>query len=410
MKKYLIMTALAAILTALPGCSPATMSAGPPPKVDNNVKNVAQSNNSFAIDLYEKLKENEGNLFFSPSSISTALAMTCAGARGKTADEMKTTLRFTLDDKTLHPAMGNLAKFLTLKQKGCTLSIANALWGQKGYNFLQEFLDLVKKSSGAGLNEVDFAGATEQARKIINAWIEEKTNNKIKELIKPGVLKPLTRLVLTNAIHFKGTWKKQFKKNETLKAKFHLTRQKSVQAKMMHMRKEKFKYLKGDDFQALELPYTGDNLSMLIFLPDKVDGLAKFEKKLTGENLKNWTSRIRSKKIDLLAIPRFKMTCEFSLANTLKELGMVSAFSMDADFSGMNGRKDLFISAVIHKAFVDVNEEGTEAAAATGVVIKLKSVAPRRTIFRVDHPFLFVIRDNRTGAILFMGRVTNPAS
>jgi serpin B len=257
---------------------------------------------------------------------------------------------------------------------------------------------------------VDFKGATEQARTTINKWVEDKTNKKIKDLLKPGILKPVTKLVLTNAIHFKGTWKKQFKKEYTRKVKFHLNEKKDVEVEMMRLTEQKFKYMRGEGFQAVELPYTGEKLSMVVLLPDKVDGLAKLEKECTGENLKKWLSQMRTSKVDILGIPKFKMTCEFSLADTLKEMGMPTAFGMGADFSGMNGKKDLFISAVIHKAFVDVNEEGTEAAATTAVVVEKKSAAVRRTVFYADHPFLFMIRDTRTGAILFMGRLVNPGS
>jgi serpin B len=409
MRRWFALAAVAALLVTAVWYAPTAFS-GKEVKVDKKVKDAAQSVNDFALDLYGKLKEEEGNIFYSPSSIETALAMTYAGARGKTATEMKKTLHFTLEDKDLHPAMGKLEKILAQEKKGCTVTIANALWGQKGYSFLKEFLELNRKNYGAGLKEVDFKGATEEARKAINAWVEEKTKKKIKELLKPGILKPLTRLVLTNAIHFKGKWEKQFKKKDTKKQKFHLNKKKSVEVDMMQMKKQKFKYLKGDDFQVLELPYTGKNISMLIFLPDKIDGLSQFEKNLTGENLKKWISRMSKKKVDSLSIPRFKVTCEFSLADTLKEMGMATAFGMGADFSGMDGTKNLFLSAVIHKAFVDVNEEGTEAAAATAVVAELKSARPKRIIFNADHPFLFLIRDGRTGAILFMGRVADPGS
>jgi serpin B len=373
-----------------------------PVKIDRNVKDAARSVNDFALDIYARLKKKEGNIFLSPASISTALAMTYAGARGETAAEMKKTLHFTLSDKDLHPAMGKLTRLLTQKQKGCSVSIANALWGQRGYGFLKEFLNLNKQNYGAGLNHVDFERATEEARKTINAWVEQETSNKIKELIKPGILDPLTRLVLTNAIYFKGTWKEPFLKSRTRKENFHISKERSVKVDMMCMLEQKFKYMRTDDFQALELPYKGENISMVIFLPDKVDGLADFEKNLTGENLKKWMSQMSRQEIDVLAIPRFAMTCEFSLADILKEMGMPSAFALEtADFSGMTGRRDLFISAVVHKTFVDVNEKGTEATAVT-----------KRIMFgvRADHPFLFLIRDNRTGAILFMGRLANPES
>jgi serpin B len=258
------------------------------------------------------------------------------------------------------------------------------------------------------LSELDFITATEEARKTINSWVEKKTNNKIKDLLKKGSVPKDTRLILTNAIYFKGIWKYQFKKKDTKKENFHLSEQKNARVYMMHMRKKTLKYMKGDGFAALALPYEGNDVSMVIFLPDRVDGLGVLEAKLTRENLKNWLAKMRRKKIAEVAIPRFKMTKDFVLGKMLQEMGMPTAFRFPgADFSGMTGRKDLFIGEVIHKAFVDVNEEGTEAAAATAVVMRTGAVA-RPTVFIADHPFAFIIRDNKSGAILFMGRVANP--
>jgi serpin B len=335
--------------------------------------------------------------------------MTYAGARGQTAAEMKKTLHFNLDNEALHPAMGKLGVELTMKKKGLEVSLANALWGQKGYGFLKEFLELNKKNYKAGLNEVDFAGESEQARQTINSWVEDHTNDKIKELLKKGIIKPDTTLILTNAIYFKGTWKCQFDKKETRKVRFHLSEKEGVTCDMMHMKKVKMNYFRGEAFAMLELPYEGGRFTMLIFLPDKVDGLPGVEKLLTNENLKTWTTKMYEKKLDDIYIPRFKMTRDFELAEILPEMGMPSAFGSRADFSGMTGRRDLFISNVIHKAFVDVNEEGTEAAAATAVVMG-RGARPARVIFRADRPFAFLIRDTETGAVLFMGRVTNPTN
>ncbi len=375
-----------------------------------DVKAAVKSNNEFAFDLYDKLKEvaekKDGNMFFSPASIETALAMTYAGARGQTAREMKQVLHFTLEDKKLHPAFAKLAKVLSVKKRGLELSIANALWGQKEYKFLPGFLALNKNNYEAGLKEVDFENATEEARQTINKWVEDNTNNRIKDLIKN--LSPSIRLVLTNAIYFKGTWKYQFKKKDTKKEKFQLSKRKSAQVHMMHMKDARLKYLKGDGFKALELPYAGGEFSMLILLPDKVDGLDTLEGKLTGKNLKSWLSRMHKQEIAEVALPRFKMTKDYELGKTLAELGMPCAFnSARADFSGMTGSKELFIGKVIHKAFVDVSEKGTEAAAATAVTMDSGMPAPP-PVFRADHPFVFVIRDNKSGAILFMGRVANP--
>jgi len=404
MRKALITTAVAVVICIFT----INVLYGGKEEAELNTKKAAESVNAFGLDLYGKIKNQGGNLFLSPSSISSALGMAYAGAKGKTAEEMKKVLHFDLADEQLHPAMGKLSELLTHKEAGSKVSIANALWGQDGLEWLDSFLALTNKCYGAGLNLVDFKNATEDARQEINKWVEEKTNNKIKDLIQPGVLDVETKLVLTNAIHFKGTWKNQFKTRRTRKVKFHLDKNRGIEAELMHMYDEKFKYMKGADFQGLELLYAGDKLSMVIFLPNKMDGLAKLEKECTVENLDKWISQMKSAKIDRLGIPKFKMICEFSLSDTLAELGMPTAFTENADFSGMRAKNDILISAVVHKAFVDVNEEGTEAAAATGVIMKAKEEARQQTIFYADHPFLFLIRDVKTGAILFMGRLANP--
>ncbi len=370
---------------------------------------LVRGNNTFALSLYGELREQEGNLFFSPFSISAALAMTYGGARGNTAAQMEQVLHFEVTTERLHQAFSQLTEQLNAQGKkgGYQLSVANALWGQQGVGFLKKFLDLTEKHYGAGLRQVDFAAATEAARKTINAWVEKETQGKIKDLIQPGVLNALTRLVLTNAIYFKGTWAEQFDKKATRDAPFTLATRQQVKVPMMH-KTENFGYTEAEDFQALELAYAGDDLSMVIFLPREVDGLAALEKKLSLENLESWLGGLRRQTVQV-SVPRFTMTSEFGLQDVLKSLGMTDAFSGAADFSGMTGRRDLFISAVIHKAFVDVNEEGTEAAAATAVVM-MTSAAPRPpVVFRADHPFIFLIRDNASGSILFIGRLVNPA-
>lgn len=383
-------------------------------QVDKDIKAVAKGSNEFALDLYARLRaeaeKEDGNLFFSPASISTALSMAYAGARGQTADEMKQVLHFTLEDNKLHPAMGALAKRLTSSKQGLELSIANALWGQKGYEFLPGFLAVNRNCYEAGLKEVDYRTATEEARQTINKWVEDKTKDRIKDLIQRGLLTPDTRLVLTNAIYFKGTWKIKFEKKNTKKEKFHVSKEKSIDADMMKMKKPQLKYMKSDGLAALELPYQGEEFSMVILLPDKKDGLADLEKSLTAKKLDDWLSRMLKQKVDEVAIPRFKMTKDFELRETLKEMGMPTAFTFPgADFSGMNGKRDLFIGDVIHKAFVEVNEEGTEAAAATAVIMRSGSaMRPQRKLFIADHPFAFIIRDTKNGAILFAGRVVTP--
>jgi serpin B len=338
--------------------------------------------------------------------------MTYAGARTETADQMAKTLHFPLGQERLHPTFAALQQELNApgKKRGYELSVANALWGQKGYGFLPQFLQVTRDNYGAGLNEVDFVRATEEARKTINAWVEKETKDKIKELLKPGVLDVDTRLVLTNAIYFKGDWAKQFKKDQTRDEPFRIAAGKSVKVPMMHQYEAPFGYFESDTLQALQLPYEGKELSMVVLLPKKVDGLPELEKSLTADRLADVISKIREQDVNV-ALPKFKVTAEFKLNDELAKLGMPLAFTMGrADFSGMNGdREKLFISAVVHKAFVDVNEQGTEAAAATGVVIKTQSARIVPT-FRADHPFLFVIRDNRSHGILFLGRLVNPQS
>ena len=378
---------------------------------------IVQGNNTFALDLYAKLQETDGNAFFSPYSISTALAMTYAGAREQTATQMVEVLHFPVKTQTgdlgrqqFALVFGELVKKLNTRGEdgAYELSVANALWGQKDYGFLTKFLELVEKHYGGRLNEVDFVGATETARQTINAWVEKKTNDKIKNLIPKGVLDSMTRLVLTNAIYFKGNWARQFKEDKTKEAPFTLSGGKKVDVAMMNQT-AKFGYMETDTFQGLELPYVDNELSMIVLLPKKYDGLGELEQSLTLEHLSQWQSKLVKREV-VVSIPKFKLTSQFSLASVLKAMGMTDAFSSSANFSGMNGKRDLFISAVIHKAYVDVNEEGTEAAAATAVTMRLTSMGPssRPPVFRADHPFLFLIRDNQSGSILFIGRVMNP--
>jgi serine protease inhibitor len=373
---------------------------------------AVDGNNAFALALYGQLHGQKGNLFFSPESISTALAMAYAGARGGTAAQMAKTLHFTLPPAQLHPTMGALLKNLNATHQGYQLNVANALWAQQGYKFLDSFLSLLKTDYGAGLEQVDFKGATESARSTINQWVEKKTQDKIKDLLQPGALRADTRLVLTNAIYFKGNWDTQFDQAQTRDEDFYLSPEQKVSAPLMH-REGGFNYLDGGTFQALEIPYKSKELSMLIFLPKDRDGLAALEQSLTPEHTQQWMSQLAPAPKVIVSLPRYKMTQEFELAKTLGAMGMPQAFASDADFSGMTGQHDFAISNVIHKAFVDVNETGTEAAAATAVTMRslavFRPVQPP-PVFRADHPFLFLIRDNHSNSILFLGRVADPRS
>ena len=377
----------------------------------SEIEAVVDGNTAFALDLYSRLKDEDGNLFFSPYSISVALAMTYAGARENTAQQMSQTLRFSLDPQRLHPAFGKLEERLeALQEEGnVQLEIANSLWPHKSYPILEEYIGLVKKYYGVKITPLDYAADTEAARRIINEWVEEKTKDKIKDMIGPGVLDALTRLVLVNAIYFKGNWADQFEEELTKDAPFHPLSGESIEVPMMKQQ-ETFGYAEHEDLQILQMPYAGDEMSMLVLLPKNMDGLANLQSVLSKENLEKWIKSIRKKEV-LVFLPKFKVTSQFRLDEALASMGMSDAFSPEkADLSGIDGEPHrLYIGAVIHKAFVDVNEEGTEAAASTAVGFALASMPEPVPTFRADHPFIFMIRDNNTGSILFMGRIVDPA-
>lgn len=375
-------------------------------QTDNGLAPLVDGNTAFAVDLYHRLRDKPGNLFFSPTSISTALAMTYAGARGETAVQMAHTLHFTLPEEQLHPAFNALQDHLSAVQAqgAVALHVANSLWPQLDYAFLAAFLDICERHYGVAITPVDY-GDSEAARRRINAWVEEETQEKIKELLKPPHVNPLTTLILVNAIYFKGDWASQFDAARTQPAPFWVTPQKSAPTPLMAQTLT-CGYAEFDALQALELPYVGDELSMIVLLPREQDGLAALERQLTAANLARWRGAIRRREVEAW-LPRFKLESEFELNKTLAALGMVDAFGDAADFSGMTGQRNLFISAVVHKAFVDVNENGTEAAAATAVGMTL-SIPPPPPTFRADHPFLFLIQERRTGSVLFLGRLVKP--
>jgi serpin B len=382
-----------------------------PPSITSDQTAVANGNNAFAFDLYGQLRKRPGNLFFSPESISTAFAMTYAGARGDTAAQMATTLHFTLPPDRLHPAMGALLADLNAAHPGYQLHVADALWAEKDSTFLDDYLKLTAANYGAGFNRVDFRTAPEAARLSINRWVEQKTENKIKDLLPPRSVTNATRLVLTNAIYFKGDWQDQFNKASTKDEDFHLSASQSVKTPLMHIR-ERFTYFDAGSYQLLDIPYKSRELSMVVFLPKDAAGLPALEKSLTAASVQKSLDQLRGGAEVILSLPKFKMTQQFELEDTLSDLGMSHAFQPTAaDFSAMNGKRDFWISAAIHKAYIDVNEEGTEAAAATGIAMRTMAMAYERppVVFRADHPFVFLIRDNRSGAILFLGRVTDPA-
>lgn len=369
---------------------------------------LVKGNNDFAFDLYPRLlEEKKGNLFFSPYSVSTALGMTYAGARGETAEEMAKALHFTLPQDRLHTAAGaqiDLFNGVDGKPRGYKLAIANALWGQQGFVFKPEFLKLNDEAYGAGVTFLNF-GDAERARTTINTWVENKTEDKIKELIKPGILDGSTKLVLTNAIYFKGDWEWKFKKEHTKEADFQVSAEMKVTVPLMH-RDGTHRYFETPQFQLLELPYAGKDVSMLIYLPRKADGLPEFEKGLTSAFVDESVKKLDWRQEVQVRLPRFKTRTDAELVPMMQKLGMRKAFG-GADFSGISN-SGLSISNIIHQAYVDVNEEGTEAAAATAVVMK-QSKEPIY-LFRADHPFIFLIRDNKSGSVLFVGRIANPAA
>lgn len=392
--------------TAKPGTSPAKEM-----PVTADPKDAAAGNNRFAVSLFHKLgSTNGGNLFFSPYSIESALAMTSLGARGTTLSEMNSALQFS--GGIPHRAVA--AQNALLNQKGerpYRLAVANALWGQQGLSFQPDFLNQSKEFYGAGLNQVDYRGNPEGARKTINDWVEKQTNSKITDLLPKGAVTPDMRLILTNAIYFKGDWAAQFDKDSTNpNDTFHLAAGGTTTVPMMN-RTGSYKYFEGSGFQALTLPYKGNDLSMVVLLPRQANGLPALEKSLTAETIAQWTTQGNAREVQV-GLPKFKMTSMFSLGEQLKALGMALPFTPRADFSALCTSDQLFISSVVHKAFVDVNEEGTEAAAATGVLMQTTAMRQpvQPVVFRADHPFLFVIRDNRSGAVLFLGRVANPAT
>jgi serine protease inhibitor len=382
------------------------------------VKSVVDGNTVFALDLYQKLKDQPGNLFFSPYSISTALAMTYAGARGRTEGEMSKTLQFTHSQETLHAAFGALGVRMNRIQIGnrITLTTANSIWCQRDYRFTDAFLNTVRSSYGADARQVDFKHAASAATGEINKWVEQKTNGKIKDVAEPDQFTDYTRLVLCNAIYFKGKWLNQFKAEDTKPAPFSVTTNQTVTVSMMYQHSEfKMTQSEDDSVELLELPYSGNDLSMIILMPNTTFGLnevqqaslSDLEQKLTAGNLHAWLTKLdrAGARKTFVGMPRFTTTRSFELANPLKSLGMPSAFSEAANFSGMDGTTNLFIAGVFHKALIEVNEEGTEAAAATGVHVATRSMSGR---FIADHPFFFLIRENGSGTLLFLGRIVEP--
>lgn len=364
-------------------------------------KSMVERNNAFAVKLYRELGTKQGNLFFSPYSVSTALGMTYAGARGNTAKEMAEALCFEADQAKLHLSFKALSRELaaSAQQSGQKLNIANALI-LTGGDVSREFKAVAKDSYAAEI----FGGDLDS----VNNWVKRKTEGKIERILEE--LSPDSVCVLLNAIYFKGTWESRF--GFTFDAPFSVSESRKATVPLMHQKSD-FRLLKEKDFQAVSLPYKGNNLSMVVLLPDSVDGLAGLEKRLTAENLESLLEKLtgaETQKVDVY-LPRFRLETGYDLASPFRSMGMKDAFMEKyADFSGMGWQKGrLWIGQIKHKAFVDVNEEGTEAAAGTAVEMVTK-IMTHEPVFRADHPFLFIIRDNRSGSIVFMGRIVEPAS
>jgi serpin B len=338
------------------------------------------------------------------------MAMVYEGAEGKTAKEIKSVFGFPKYDNSRRNQYSDLLSEINKKDKKYALNTANALWAQLDYHFLNDYLTTVEEYYGGKTTNLDFINESDSSRLIINNWVEDKTNNKIKDLFPEGSIHPLTRLVLANAIYFKAKWLIQFDADKTSDEYFRVNPDKSIKVPMMQPTSQKstFNYTQNKDLQILEMSYAGEDLSMLILLPLD-DDIETLENSFTIEKLTEWKKSLRKRKVNIY-IPKFKFETKYIMNYTLSNLGMPTAFTNSADFSGMTGTKDLKIDKVIHQAFIEVNEEGTEAAAATGIVMMQKSMPPPTPIFKADHPFIFIIQQKETGNILFMGRVNNPTN
>jgi len=371
---------------------------------------ISEANNQFAFDLYSSYKSEAANVFFSSYSIISALSITFEAAKGETAEQMQAVLHLPGDAFLRREAFLKSNQEINKPDKKYKLSLANALWAQEDYGFLDDYSKLIAKYYSGQVKNLDFKIDPEKSRLTINSWVEENTNRKIKNLIPPRVINPLTSLIITNAIYFKGLWLKPFNKKDTTDSDFNITPDNKIKVKMMCLtgKDAEFNYAETDMFKIVELPYEGSDLSMLIILPKEGD-LKPLEDVLTTEQFLDWRGMLKENRVNIY-LPRFKFETKYFMADKLKNMGMQAAFSKDADFSGMTGKKDLFISDVIHQAFVEVNEEGTEAAAATAIAVSRKAMGPDKIKeFKADHPFIFIIQERITGNILFIGRVNDPS-
>jgi serpin B len=410
--KEVIFISIFLLLLIMPGCKSKKISeTRKPGREIATIKDISEANNEFAISLYKKIGDDKKNVVFSPYSISSALAVTYAGARGNTAREMADILWFPEDQESFHPAYKTFTDSIQLTgiEKGTELRIANALWVQDDYKLRQDFLKLADSCYKAKAANVNFKQPEELelTRQKINRWVEKITNDKIRDLIPQGVLKEVTRLVITNAIWFNGNWSNPFDKSNTSSSLFTVNSENSVNTDFMHQ-KSHAGYYEDEEVQAIELAYKGNKKSMIIILPKETDGWKLIGRILTPERLSIISQGMEDKEVEM-AIPKFTYESQFNLKETLVLMGMKEPFSDDADFSGMTDANDLKIDEVIHKAFIEVSESGTEAAAATAVIMVLKSALQEESIrFTANHPFIYFIMDKTTGGIIFMGRLVNP--
>lgn len=373
-----------------------------------DISGVVNANNQFACELYSQYKSGKGNVFFSPYSISSALAIVYEGAKGKTAEQIQSVFHFPKDGIARRESFLEIYNRINKKDKEYQLHTANALWAQKDSPFLKDYFALTEKYYAGRVTNLDFKREAEKSCLIINRWVEEQTNNKIKNLIPQDALGEMTRMVITNAIYFKGLWAKQFDKKDTTESEFRVSPADKVKVQMMRLtdREAEFNYAEAESLQILELSYKGGELSMLILLP-KEGSMSSLEESLNVRKISALRESLKKENVEVY-LPKFKFEAKYFIAENLREMGMPAAFSEEADFSGMTGKRDLFISDVIHQAFVEVNEEGTQAAAATSVMCGITAIQEDIKIFNADHPFIFIIQQRDTGNILFLGRVNNP--
>lgn len=375
------------------------------------IESLAESNNLFAVDLFKQIQSASDNLIFSPYSIGTVLAMIYTGSGGKTLAEMSEVLYFP-PPELLDPVESGMRKSLqaTDTMQGTDFRLANAIWAQDNFSFLPDYLGRVEKLYDAPCTLMDFVNTSnrEESRKKINHWVEDKTNNRIPDLIQPGILDASTRMVLTNAIYFNGGWMFPFDKAATSPSLFHTSKQESIKTDFMHQTRS-YPYYEDQEIQAISLPYKNNRMALVVILPKSIEGWRMISQVINYERIKLVTSGMETREVQI-ALPKFRSELQINLRQELISMGMGSAFSQNADLSGMTGEKNLYVDEVIHKAFIEVSETGTEAAAATAAIIGLKSILRDDPVrFSADHPFVFFLLDRQTGCIIFTGRLVIPS-